>query len=287
MAGQLFRLVRPEQWLKNVAVVPLALVDTRSWSASALGRTALAVLAFTLTSSLIYVVNDIKDRDRDRRHPVKRTRPIASGAVTTRLAVALTVMLAVGVGAFVASDVTTWWPLVAYLAINVAYSQALKHIPLIDIFCVATGFVLRLLQGYLAISHAPSQWLELCVLAFCLFLIIGKRRREITVGGVGHRPALEGYSVALVDNLLALFAVLAVMSYVLYLRDMEGTGTIAASTTLLSVPCAMFGVARHLQIMLVRGGGGDPVRSLFRDKVSVVNSVTWAALFTITVLVPR
>jgi 4-hydroxybenzoate polyprenyltransferase len=283
---QIIRLVRPTQWVKNIAVVPLALADTRSWSASALGRTSLAVAVFTVASSLVYVVNDIKDREKDRRHPVKRARPIASGEVSLPLAFGLATILATALGVLATSDVRLWWPIIAYMAINVAYSQILKNIPLVDIFCVALGFVLRLLQGYLAISQTPSQWLELFVLAFCLFLSAGKRRQEIMVGGVGHRPALQGYSIALADSLLALFAMLTVISYVMYMNNMRSTGTIAASTALLSVPCVIFGISRHLQIMLVKGEGGDPIRNLFRDWASVLNSLAWAALFATSVLIP-
>lgn len=288
-AGALLRLTRPEQWLKNLAVVPLALLDTRSWSAGALRDTAEAVLAFTLMSAFIYVVNDLKDKDRDRRHPVKRHRPIASGQVGTALAGTLAGLLLAAVALLVAATggIATGWPVLAYLVVNIAYTAGLKHVPLVDVFCVATGFVLRLVQGYLALGKEPSQWLELCVFAFCLLLIIGKRRREMTVGGTGHRPALAGYSVPLLDNLIGLAGVLAVISYALYLYAMAHTGAVAQATAFISAPCAIFGVARHIQIMLVQEGGGNPVHSLFRDRISVVNSLVWAALFATTVLLPH
>ncbi|UPT44594.1 UbiA prenyltransferase family protein [Streptomyces sp. WAC00303] len=284
----LLALLRPGQWVKNLAVVPLALFDTHPWGAAAFLRTGWAVLGFTLASALVYVVNDLADRERDRLHPVKRHRPIASGRVSTLAAVVLTGALALALtGWAVAGPAWQWWPTALYLALSLAYSQGLKHVPLVDAFIVATGFVLRLVQGALLIGAQMSEWLALCVFSLCLMLALGKRRHEMTAAGRAHRPALRGYTLAFLDHLVVLVAVLTAVSYVLYLRDDASLAAGASLVTLLSAPCAVFGLARYLQLLLVEEGGGNPVHVLFRDRATLVNAALWAVLVALALLLPQ
>lgn len=275
----LLTLLRPGQWLKNLLVVSVPLVDLRTWSATAVGRIAVAVLAFTVASGLVYVVNDIADRHRDAAHPHKRLRPIASGWVTVRAAA----LLAAGQAALLAGIVAArgWagsWPILAYLALSLAYSARLKHVPILDVFAVASGFVLRLVQGYLAVGQAVSGWLATSVFALCLLLTIGKRRHELTVSGVVHRPAPRGYTVALTEQLMLLSAVLTVGAYLLFLRTEAPLAGYATAAAILSTPFALFGVFRYLQLVMTQGGGGRPVCTLLRDPVMLANSTLWALL---------
>lgn len=256
--------------------------------AAAFLRTGWAVLGFTLASALVYVVNDLADRERDRLHPVKRHRPIASGRVSTLAAVVLTGALALALtGWAVAGPAWQWWPTALYLALSLAYSQGLKHVPLVDAFIVATGFVLRLVQGALLIGAQMSEWLALCVFSLCLMLALGKRRHEMTAAGRAHRPALRGYTLAFLDHLVVLVAVLTAVSYVLYLRDDASLAAGASLVTLLSAPCAVFGLARYLQLLLVEEGGGNPVHVLFRDRATLVNAALWAVLVALALLLPQ
>ncbi|MEV8450291.1 UbiA prenyltransferase family protein [Streptomyces parvus] len=281
----LLALVRPGQWVKNLAVVPLALLDTHPWGAADLLRTGWAILGFTLASAVVYVVNDLADRERDRLHPVKRHRPIASGRVSPAAATVLTGLLVLSLtGWAVAGPAWQWWPTALYLALSLAYSQGLKHVPLVDAFIVATGFVLRLLQGALLIGGRLSEWLALCVFSLCLMLSLGKRRHEMTAAGRAHRPALRGYTLAFLDHLVVLVAVLTAVSYVLYLRDDAALATGASFVILLSAPCAVFGLARYLQLLLVEEGGGNPVHVLFRDRATLVNAGLWAVLVALALL---
>ncbi|MEV5256937.1 UbiA prenyltransferase family protein [Streptomyces anulatus] len=284
----LLTLLRPGQWVKNLAVVPLALLDTHPWGTAAFLRTGWAVLGFTLASALVYVVNDLADRERDRLHPVKRHRPIASGRVSTLAAFVLTGALALALAGWaVAGPAWQWWPTALYLALSLAYSQGLKHVPLVDAFIVATGFVLRLVQGALLIGAQMSEWLALCVFSLCLMLALGKRRHEMTAAGRAHRPALRGYTLAFLDHLVVLVAVLTAVSYVLYLRDDASLAAGASLVTLLSAPCAVFGLARYLQLLLVEEGGGNPVHVLFRDRATLVNAALWAVLVALALLLPQ
>ncbi|GGS41431.1 MULTISPECIES: UbiA prenyltransferase family protein [Streptomyces] len=281
----LLALVRPGQWVKNLAVVPLALLDTHPWGAAELLRTGWAILGFTLASAVVYVVNDLADRERDRLHPVKRHRPIASGRVSPAAATVLTGLLALSLtGWAVAGPAWQWWPTALYLALSLAYSQGLKHVPLVDAFIVATGFVLRLLQGALLIGGRLSEWLALCVFSLCLMLSLGKRRHEMTAAGRAHRPALRGYTLAFLDHLVVLVAALTAVSYVLYLRDDAALAAGASFVILLSAPCAVFGLARYLQLLLVEEGGGNPVHVLLRDRVTLVNAGLWAVLVALALL---
>ncbi|MGV9316270.1 UbiA prenyltransferase family protein [Streptomyces sp. NPDC003691] len=278
-AADLLALVRPGQWVKNLAVVPLALLDTRHWTASGTGAILLALAVFTLASAIVYVVNDLADRDRDRLHPVKRHRPLAAGRIGTGGALALAAGLATALTAAVLlRPVTDWWPVTVYLLISLGYSRGLKHVPLLDAFIVATGFVLRLVQGCTVLDRPVPYWLAVCVFSFCLLLSLGKRRHELTAAEPGHRPALRGYTVAFTDQLIVLIAGLTAVSYLLFLyEDPVFTGA-ARTTALLTALCAIFGLARYLQVLLVEEGGGNPVRVLLRDRVNLVNSGLWAVL---------
>ncbi|MFF3645463.1 UbiA prenyltransferase family protein [Streptomyces sp. NPDC002564] len=267
-------LIRPGQWPKNFLVVPLPLLGA-AWSWSATGRVAVATAAFVLASSLVYVVNDMADVERDRRHPVKRHRPLASGRVSMRAAVVLGAALVA-----LLAPLLVWlgpagaWPVLLYLVVNAAYSWRLKHLPLLDVFIVASGFVLRLLGGYEASGTPVAGWLVLTVLTLCLVLILGKRRHELGVSGTGHRPALVGYSAHFLDLMLVMCSALTMVGYLMYLR----TESDYAAGVLITAPCALFALFRYLQIVVVKSEGGNPVRTLLRDPTMITNSSLWAAL---------
>lgn len=276
--ADLLTLARPPQWPKNLLVVPLALAGTPPWTAAALLRTGWAVVLFCLASSLVYVVNDISDRELDRAHPRKRHRPVAQGRVPVPGAWLYAAGIAVLLAAAVAvGPAIPWWPLAAYVALNLAYSRWLKHVPLLDIYLVAAGFGLRVLLGYGAAGGRVSGWLLIAVLTACLVLAAGKRRHELVTAGPGHRPALRGYSVALTDQLLAVNAILAVLTFLLYLRFDAPVGTHQDTLLMVAAPLALFGVFRYLQAVLVRQRGGDPVRTLLRDKLILADAALLAA----------
>ncbi|MBD0707446.1 MULTISPECIES: UbiA prenyltransferase family protein [unclassified Streptomyces] len=288
LLADLTALVRPGQWTKNLVVVPLGLLGAPRVDAGAVGGAVAAVGVFTLASALIYLVNDIGDRDRDRRHPEKRHRPIAAGRIGVPTAVSFAAVLAVLLAATVGLTVVTgaaspldWWPVAAYVALNAAYSKGLKHVPLLDVFIVALGFVLRLAQGCLASGNPVPNWLALCVFSLCLLLILGKRRHEMAVGGVSHRPALRGYTLGFLDQLLAFAAVLTAVSYVLHIQGSPAFGPHGPLVAVLTAPFALFGLARYLQLLVVDAGGGNPSRALFSDRTTVLNALLWSALLAV------
>jgi 4-hydroxybenzoate polyprenyltransferase len=283
----LLRLPRPGQWAKNV-VVCVPLLDLAVWRPAAAWRVAWAVLAFILAAGLVYIANDLVDRHRDSRHPTKRLRPIAAGRVSPRTAAAV----AVAVAALLAGvlSLQPWdrgWPVLAYLVLCLGYIGWLKHLPLLDVFAVAAGFGLRVVLGYLALGIPISGWLLTCVFCLCLLLSVGKRRQELAVTGGAHRPALRGYTVHLADQLMLLSAMLTVGSYLLYLRTEAPLGTLGPAAAVLSAPMALFGMFRYLQLVLVHGGGENPVRTLFRDPALVVNAALWLVVSAGFLLAPH
>lgn len=281
-ARALLRLSRPYQWAKNPLVIALPALLVHHDAA----RTALAVLwataLFTLASVAVYVLNDITDRERDRLNPAKSHRPLASGALSPRAAWTYLAVVAAALAVDVAlASPATAWPVLAYLVLNLAYSYRLKHVSLVDSFVVALGFVLRAVQGYLAIGARPSSWLLLTVLSGCLLLVLGKRRRELIDVAGGHRPALAGYSLQLIDCLTMISATLTAVALGICLTAAPDASGAAAASAFLTLTVSVFAVFRYLQVLLVGGGGADPVRTLFRDRLLIGCGVAWAGLFAL------
>jgi decaprenyl-phosphate phosphoribosyltransferase len=274
--AELVALSRPLHAMKNLLLVPVALVDAPHWTAGRLGVIGWPVLAFTIAGACVYVGNDIADRDRDRHHPVKRHRPIAAGRISVRAGILYCAALLALLGTLVAvAPGGPYWPVLAYLALNVAYSRGLKHVPLLDIGAVALGFVLRVVQGYVTLDEPISAWLMVAVFSMCLLLLIGKRRHELITAGLEHRPALRGYSVELTDQLLPLCGMLSVVAGLTYLATDAPLGAYQQLAVLLSTPFALFVLFRYLQVLVVHRDGGDPVRILLRDKAMAVAGVLW------------
>jgi 4-hydroxybenzoate polyprenyltransferase len=283
----LLQLIRPGQWAKNIVVVPIVLLDA-PWRVTTIAWVGWAVAVFILASCLTYIVNDLTDVRRDRLHPVKRDRPLAAGRISVRLAIALAVTVAAALVALAAlARPVTLWPVLTYLALNAAYSAALKHVPLVDIFVVAGGFVLRVAFGYVVLGLSCPGWLIVSVFSLCLLLSLGKRRHELSSGGVEHRPALRGYTVAFADQLLVLTASITAVAFLLYLRDESTITRFGGIAVIVSAPFALFALFRYLQGLHIRQTGGDPVRALLRDRALVVTTLLWLVGLGVIMMVAR
>lgn len=275
----LLALLRPHQWPKNLVVVLLALVANPVLPLGGYLRLAWTVCLFILASSLVYVLNDYADRHRDRLHPKKRYRPIASGEVAPAEAVALATALLVGLLALTAAG--PWasaWPVYLYLVLNVAYSCYLKHVPLVDVLTVSCGFVLRAIAGCIVLSVALSGWLLLVVLSGSLLLSLGKRRHEmLRASSDTHRPALAAYSVQLIDHLILLSSGIVIMATMtLFHTDLEPQ--YGSEAMMFSAPFAVLLVFRYLQVVFVSGGGAEPARLMFRDRLIVGIAASWVVV---------
>lgn len=275
------RLARPHQWLKNGFVL-VGLLFGHAWNDPATVRGVLAVvLAFCLVSSGVYVFNDLRDREADRRHPRKRLRPLASGAVQPVPAAAFgAVLLAAGLAAGFQVSAAAGGLLAAYVALNAAYTLGLKHVAILDVFMIAAGFMLRILAGTVGVGIPPSQWLLLCGLMVTVFLGFAKRRAELIAmadDGAGHRRVLDEYSPAQLDSMIAVSAAGVVVTYSLYTVSPETVRLHGTDQLMLTLPFVLYGMFRYIHLLHRRGGGGDPAWDLLHDPHLAAALLGWLA----------
>jgi len=289
LAGDLFRTLRPYQWVKNGFVL-MGLVFSHSWNNPQLVQQVVAAFAaFCLISSTVYVFNDLIDRERDRAHPEKRKRPIAAGRLSTGFAVTIggvvgSTGLLLGLWAGYGVVIV----LLAYLVMNVAYSVRLKHIVILDVFIISTGFMLRILAGTMGVGIPPSNWLLFCGLMITLFLGFAKRRAEMGVIANGqqgnHRAVLEDYTLILLDTFIAVSAMGVILSYSLFTMSPETIEIHGTRNLIYTVPFIVYGLFRYVFLFHTAGSGGDPARDLFRDPHLLVSVLGWT-LVTLWMLI--
>jgi len=289
LARALFRLMRPHQWVKN-GFVFLGVVFGHGWDDARLVTEVLTLFAaFCFAASAVYIMNDVADRDADRVHPVKRSRPLARGEVRVGPALVLCAALALG-GLLLAAAVSVPALLIvgAYAGLNFAYSAGLKHVAILDVFMIAGGFMLRILAGTVGVGIAPSKWLLLCGFMLTLFLGFGKRRAELVAfngdgnsdGASAQRAALEGYSKALLDRLIMVSVAGAAIGYALYTVDPETIALHGTDKLILTLPFVLYGLFRYLQLMYSKGGGGDPAWDLLHDPHLILATAGWLGATT-------
>jgi 4-hydroxybenzoate polyprenyltransferase len=276
--------LRPHQWVKNLLVLAPLLFTKRAMEPAAWGTALLAFAAFCGAASSIYLLNDIRDREEDARHPKKRLRPIASGRLPVAAAWTLFVAMLALTGAMaslVPDDSGRWfvlWPL-AYLVLNVAYSFGLKRLVIIDCMCIALGFQLRVHAGAAAIAVEASHWLLLCTFFFALFLAFCKRYEELgrQVEASGQtRATMSEYSVAFLNMMIGPLAALSILSYSLYTVSPETVARHGTDRLMYTVPIVTYGVFRYLFLVYRRSEGGDPARLLFRDLPMILSGLVYA-----------
>jgi 4-hydroxybenzoate polyprenyltransferase len=270
--------LRPLQWTKNGLVFAALLFDRRVFEFEPLARTVAAALVFCAVSSGIYLINDVRDAEQDRRHPKKRHRPIASGALAPRRALTVAAALLLGglIGAvLVRPDFVGI--VVGYVALMLAYSYGLKRLVIVDVFAIAAGFVLRAAGGAVAIDVPISPWLYVCTMLLALFLGFGKRRHELATlqeTAVHHRANLDSYSLPLLDQIIAVVASATVMTYSLYTFDAPNVPENHAM--MLTIPFVAYAVFRYLFLIYRRHEGGSPEVLLVTDYPLLLCILGWA-----------
>ncbi len=265
----LFRLMRPKQWVKNIFVLAPLIFSGEFLRPESIKNSLLAFALFCVASSATYILNDIQDIDRDRRHPKKSlTRPLAAGKVSVTTAqILLSVLLLILIfGGFVLPKVVV--VIAAYLALNVAYSFVLKHKPVIDIFTIAIGFVLRVLAGAVALAVPLSSWMFVTTLCLALYLASVKRKQELAQRGTEGREVLEKYSVALVDRYAEMSATGALVFYSLFVMS-------ARPAMVITVPLVLFGLFRYWYVVEELDGGESPTDALLNDGQLLLTVVLW------------
>ncbi len=273
----LVALMRPHQWLKNVFVFA-GLVFSQSWSnGPILQKTAVAFAAFCCLSSMVYIINDWRDRASDALHPTKCKRPLASGVVGAPAALALALLLLfAGVG-LAADNRTLIVLLFIYVAQNLAYSWRLKHVPVVDVSIIASGFMLRLLAGTLAVGIPPSRWLLLTGLFIALFLGFSKRKAESFHEVANQRAVMEHYPAALLDTYMAVTMTATIITYSLFATSPEAQFQ-HGERLVYSVPVVIFGLLRYAY-QVHKGLGEDVSRDLLRDPWILLALAGWLTIF--------
>ena len=282
----LFRAIRPLEWIKNVFVMAPLFFSGQGKDVDKLFWVGVVVLAFCCVSSAIYLFNDINDRKLDRLHPRKKNRPIASGELSVGLATTVAAILACTGLLLVGFQPLVLVLLSAYGFINVSYSLWLKHIVIVDIFCIAVGFVLRVFAGGAAVGVSPSSWLILATFLLSLFLALAKRRHEILISEASsstHRPVLDQYNLKLVDELISVVTPVTLMTYVLYTLDPSTISRFNAKLLYLTSVFVVFGIFRYLYLIHRMYLGGAPVELLTRDMPLFLAIVCWIVSFVLIV----
>lgn len=276
MRGKLadwLRLARPRQWSKNLLLFAAVLFSGRFQEAAALGLALLAFAAFTLLSASVYAFNDLRDADEDRRHPLKRARPVAAGRVGRHEALALAgVWAGLGLALAVMLGKGFLAMALAYLALSTLYSHWTKHQVILDVLSLAAGFVLRASAGAVAVSVKISDWLLVCTTLLALFIGLVKRRAELDQAGAKgakQRRSLEHYSLPLLDQMIAVVAGATVVAYTLYTVSAQPAGR--SSWMMLTVPFVLYGIFRYLYLAHQKGQGAAPEQVLLGDRALQVN----------------
>ena len=281
----LFKAMRPRQWAKNMFVFAGIVFDQQLFIPDSLLRVIAAFVLLSLTASSIYIINDSVDADKDRMHPTKRFRPIASGELS--LTVARFAAIVLPIVALASSLLLSPWlslVLVIYLVQHVFYSFYLKNVVILDIFAISAGFILRVVAGVVVISvSAFSPWLYMCMGLLSLFLAIGKRRQEFLELGdrAGEiRPVFEQYSLPLLDDMLRLVITATAIAYTLYATEAE-TALIAPSLMLLTVPFVYYALFRYLYLIHIEKMGGDPTDVLYSDRPLQLSIALWGIVIIV------
>lgn len=278
----LLKLMRPRQWVKNCFVF-MGILFANAWHDRQMVKHVLmAALAFSLVASGVYVMNDLLDIEQDANHPHKRYRPLAARTVTSGMAVSLVVFLwTVGFVLGYLVSIQVLLILSAYVLINFGYSLGLKHIVLLDVFLLASGFMLRILAGTTGVGIAPSPWLLLCGLMVALFLGFAKRRAELYAsmeGSTGDRKVLASYQPVFLDKLIVITSTCVILTYSLYTMSEKTIKVHQTESLIYTVPFVMYAIFRYIYSLHNQSMGSDPALEILRDYHILAAIVGWFLL---------
>lgn len=289
MIHDIIRLARPSQWLKN-GIMLLAIVFAGELTHPDKILLTLAAFAlYCLLSSAVYILNDIVDIERDRLHPLKKSRPLAAGRISVSTAIILVgVLAAVGLVGSKLINLPFFLSAIAFLGLNVAYTFWAKHIVILDVLTIALGFVIRAYAGAFAISVPASTWFLINTLLLALFLSLGKRRHELLYldqASLAHRKTLVMYSSALLDHLLSVVTASVLVIYMLYTFSTEVIHKLGTDKLFVTIPFVVYGVFRYLYLIHREEQGGSPARVLIDDRPILITVLLWLVTASIVLYV--
>jgi len=282
--------LRPGQWTKNLFVFAGLLFSKQLFDPVAVAQASAAFVIFCALSGVVYLVNDVVDRESDARHPIKARRPIAAGHLSP--STALGAAAALGIAAVAAAfALRPLFGVVAcgYLGLLGLYSGPLKHLVIIDVLTIAIGFVLRVAAGAVAIAVPMSHWLLVCTILLALFLALSKRRHELVLlaeGAKGHRRILQEYSPYLLDQMIGVVTASTLMAYVFYATSPETAAKFGTSLLGLTIPFPLYGIFRYLYLVHLKEGGGSPSELLLTDRPLLVCVALWVLAVAVIIYTP-
>ncbi len=289
LALHLLLSLRPAQWTKNLLVFAGLLFGLKLRDLPSVLDAVSAFVVFCVLSGVVYLVNDVADRESDRQHPLKSQRSIASGALPVPAAVGAAAVLGAGaVAAAYAVDPMFAAVAAAYLALQLLYSFLLKHIVILDVLTLAIGFVLRAVGGAVAVHVEISRWLLVCTIQGALFIALAKRRHEIVLlagDATSHRPILGEYSPYLLDQMIGVVTASTLISYIFYTISPETQAKFGTAWLGLTIPFPLYGIFRYLYLVHQREGGGSPADLLLADRPLLACVALWA--LTVALIIYR
>lgn len=268
---EVIKLIRVKQWVKNGFVLAPLLFTGKFTDAMAVRDTVIAFILFCLASSATYIVNDLKDIDRDRLHAQKaKSRPLAAGSISKSFALCMLAGIYATLLLGFISAPKVMIVILGYLGLNLAYTFALKHQPVIDIFTIAIGFVLRVLAGAVALNAPVSGWMFVTTLCLALYLAAIKRGQELSQNGTEGREVLTKYTKSLTDKYAEMSATCALVFYSMFVMA-------SRQELIITVPLVLFGLFRYWYVVEVLDGGESPTDALLSDKLLLLTVVLWGA----------
>ncbi|MHB8808339.1 MAG: decaprenyl-phosphate phosphoribosyltransferase [Anaerolineaceae bacterium] len=278
MLKAIIKSMRPKQWVKNVFVLAALVFDRQLTNWPATLTTLIGVFLFCMLSGAVYLINDVFDKEADQNHPTKKNRPIASGKLPTNVAI-ITAVIIIAISLYWAFHLSTTFGVIStvYFILNLAYSFKLKHIPLIDVMVIATGFVLRVGAG-VSLIHVErfSPWLYVCTTLLALFIGFGKRRAEIVClseNATQHRKVLDGYSLEFLDQLITIVSGTAIVAYSLY--TFSAPNLPENNSMMLTIPFVLYGLFRYLYLIKIQKSGGAPEDLVLSDRPLQLCILLW------------
>lgn len=277
-------LARPHQYVKNTFIFLPIFFGLQITNTQFLLNAFIAFIAFSLTASSLYILNDYHDREEDRKHPVKKLRPLASGAVTTQAAMVFMVILFVsGMTLMAALSLQAVKILAFYLVMIVAYSYYFKHIAIIDVSIIAIGFVLRLFIGSAVTGIELSMWIVVMTFLLALFLALAKRRDDVLIfleTGEKMRKNVDGYNLRFLDGVMTIMAAVVIVAYILYTTSVEVTQRVGNEYLYITAFFVILGIMRYLQIAFVEEDSRSPTKVILRDRFTQLAILGWIASFS-------
>ena len=278
MIKLLIKAMRPKQWIKNLLIYAALVFDQQLFQLEPFLRTTAGLISFCLGASAIYLINDLVDLVQDKLHPIKKNRPLASGRLEARIAkVTIVILLIISISIGISLSPGFIAVLLTYLVLTLLYTFKLKHIPIIDVLVLATGYVLRVTAGVTLITVARfSPWMYMCVTLLALFMGLGKRRAEMVLmaqNANSSRRVLDSYTIPFVDQLIAIVSSTTIIAYALYTFSAENLPD--NHLMMLTIPFVIYGIFRYLYLIHVENKGGAPEELVLTDKALMATGILW------------